>query len=153
MPIASSTNVSLFVSMLTASLDSDSSFAGISSTSEENLEEQTRNYRVITDIVLNNDNCPYMVIWGIKDNDSWRSASNPLLYTSGLSKKPAWKAVRSALRHNSLTTGIEAPRMDIPDSSKESTQRIEDRRKVNYRLTNLLPREIYIKDGKKLIGK
>ena len=43
-----------------------------------------------------------MVIWGIKDNDSWRSASNPLLYTAGLERKPAWYAVRSALRHRAL---------------------------------------------------
>ena len=75
---------------------------GISSTSADNLEEQARNYRVITDIVLNNDNCPHLVIWGLKDNDSWRSASSPLLYTSGLSKKSAFYAVRSALRHRVL---------------------------------------------------
>jgi autotransporter-associated beta strand protein len=80
---------------------------GISSTTAQNLEEQARNYRVVTDIVLNNDNCPSMVVWGIKDNDSWREASSPLLYTSGLDRKPAWYAVRSALRHRTLTdTGI-----------------------------------------------
>ena len=83
---------------------------GISSTSAANLEEQARLYRVITDIMLNNDNCPYMVIWGIKDNDSWRSASNPLLYDAGMGKKKAWYAVRSALRHRTLQpqTGIES---------------------------------------------
>lgn len=82
---------------------------GIPNTSEANLEEQARNYRVVTDIVLNHDNCPSMVVWGIKDDDSWREASNPLLYTSGLGKKPAWYAVRSALRHRTLTdTGIHA---------------------------------------------
>ncbi len=76
---------------------------GIPDTSTANLEEQARNYRVVTDIMLNYDNCPSMVIWGIKDNDSWRNTSNPLLYTSGLDKKPAWYAVRSALRHRTLT--------------------------------------------------
>ena len=75
---------------------------GIPSTSAQNLEEQARCYRVVTDIVLNHANCTSMVVWGIKDNDSWRSASNPLLYTSGLEKKPAWYAVRSALRHRTL---------------------------------------------------
>ncbi|MBO7379166.1 MAG: endo-1,4-beta-xylanase [Bacteroidales bacterium] len=77
---------------------------GIPSTSAENLEEQARNYRVVTDIVLNNDNCPNLVIWGLKDNNSWREASNPLLYTAELSRKPAWYAVRSALRHRTLST-------------------------------------------------
>ena len=72
---------------------------GITSTSEADLLEQARNYRVVTDIVLNSPNCPTMIVWGIKDNDSWRSGSNPLLYTAGLAKKKAWYAVRSALRH------------------------------------------------------
>ena len=80
---------------------------GIPSTTTQNKEAQARDYRIITDIVLNNDNCPNMVIWGLKDNNSWRESSNPLLYTSGIGKKPAWYAVRSALRHRTLTeTGI-----------------------------------------------
>ena len=77
---------------------------GVPSTSAKDLEEQARNFRVMTDIMLNNDNCPTLVIWGLKDNDSWRSGSNPLLYTSTLSKKPAWYAVRSALRHRTLSS-------------------------------------------------
>ena len=86
---------------------------GVPSTTDANLEEQARNYRVITDIMLNNDNCPTMLIWGIKDNDSWRESSNPLLYTAGLAKKKAWYAVRSALRHRTLTnTGIESVKRD-----------------------------------------
>lgn len=80
---------------------------GIPSTSTQNKEAQARDYRIITDIVLNNDNCPDMVIWGLKDNNSWRESSSPLLYTSSIGKKPAWYAVRSALRHRTLTvTGI-----------------------------------------------
>ena len=76
---------------------------GTPSTSATNLEEQARNYRVVTDIMLSNDNCPTMVVWGLKDNDSWRSDSNPLLYTAQLARKPAWYAVRSAIRHLTLT--------------------------------------------------
>jgi hypothetical protein len=56
-----------------------------------------------------------MVIWGIKDNDSWRQASSPLLYTAGLDRKPAWYAVRSALRHRVLSdTGIHDVQRDAP---------------------------------------
>ena len=76
---------------------------GTPSTSAKDLEEQARQYRIITDIVLNNANCPHLVVWGLKDNDSWRSTSNPLLYNSGLGKKPAWYALRSALRHYAFT--------------------------------------------------
>ena len=58
---------------------------------------------VITDIVLNNDNCPNLVVWGLKDNNSWREASNPLLYDAGVGKKPAYYGVRSALRQASTS--------------------------------------------------
>lgn len=75
---------------------------GIPDTSDASLEEQARSYRVITDIMLNHDNCPSMVIWGLKDNNSWRESSNPLLFTAQLDKKPAYYAIRSALRHRTL---------------------------------------------------
>ena len=122
---------------------------GVPSTSAANLEEQARNYRVITDIMLNNDNCPTMMIWGIKDNDSWRSASNPLLYTSGLGKKPAWYAVRSALRHRTLTNGestvISGPIADTPTSDSPIFDL--SGRRVNP--ANIRP-GLYIKNGKKV---
>ena len=84
---------------------------GIPDTSEASLEEQARSYRVITDIMLNHDNCTSMVIWGLKDNNSWRESSSPLLFTAQLDKKPAYYAVRSALRHRALTeSGIRSVR-------------------------------------------
>ena len=121
---------------------------GVPSTSDADLEEQARNYRVITDIVLNNDNCPDLVIWGLKDNDSWRSGSNPLLYTSGLSRKPAWYAVRSALRHRKIVkdqTDVRAVR----DDARTADQRIFDLsgRPVN---DGTLRPGIYIQGGRKI---
>ena len=84
---------------------------GIPDTSEKNLEEQARHYRIITDIMLNHDNCPSMVIWGLKDNNSWRESSNPLLFTAQLDKKPAYYGVRSALRHRyMIESGIRTVR-------------------------------------------
>ncbi|MBO4463924.1 MAG: endo-1,4-beta-xylanase [Prevotella sp.] len=120
---------------------------GIPSTSSENLEEQARLYRVITDIVLKNDNCPNMVIWGIKDNDSWRNGSNPLLYNSGMQPKPAWRAVRSALRHHSLTNGVTAPTIHHSALSTDDIYTL-DGRCVNGKA---LKPGIYIKNGKKFI--
>lgn len=117
---------------------------GVPSTSDKDLEEQARNYRVITDIMLNNDNCPSMVIWGLKDNNSWREASNPLLYTSGLTRKPAWYAVRSALRHRTLgNTLIE--HIQSPFGTPSPIYDIMGRRLT----PSHLPYGIYIKDGKK----
>lgn len=127
---------------------------GIPSTSAANLQEQARNYRVITDIVLNNDNCHSLVIWGMKDNDSWRSASSPLLYDAGLNKKPAFYAVRSALRHRAIVneeTGINS--IPFPPNNQTSTDDApaETITNINGQAINpsaLLP-GIYIYKGKK----
>ena len=122
---------------------------GVPSTSETDLLEQARNYRVITDIVLNNDNCPSMIVWGIKDNDSWRTASNPLLYNSGMGKKPAWYAVRSALRHRTLSPSS----VSMAHRDSVATQGVVytlDGRRVNA--ATLQP-GLYIMDGRKVVIK
>ena len=118
---------------------------GVGSTSAKDLEEQARNYRVVTDIMLNNDNCPNMLIWGIKDNDSWRSGSNPLLYTSSLGKKPAWYAVRSALRHRALVTDVRPVQATVVPSDA-----IYDLKGRRIGSGSLQP-GIYIKGGKKVL--
>ncbi len=119
---------------------------GVPNTSAANLEEQARLYRVITDIVLHNDNCTGMVIWGIKDNDSWRNASNPLLYNSGMQPKAAWYAVRSALRHHTLTDDI-APLTVHPSSFNNGIYTLDGRRVLS---SSLRP-GLYIQAGRKFI--
>jgi GH35 family endo-1,4-beta-xylanase len=127
---------------------------GIPSSTAANLEEQARNYRVITDIVLNNDNCPSMLIWGIKDNDSWREASSPLLYTSGLGKKKAWYAVRSALRHRALVAPSSVGRHTMATNGTDGTNGTDD---VLYdlsgrRVQDASPRPgLYIRGGRKVV--
>jgi len=119
---------------------------GVSSTSAKDLEEQARCYRVVTDIVLNNDNCPSMVVWGVKDNDSWRSAENPLLYNSAESKKPAWYAVRSALRHRTLVpASVAAPEGVAAPPASDAVYDLQGRR-----VAKPLRRGLYIKKGKKI---
>ncbi|MDE5739395.1 MAG: endo-1,4-beta-xylanase, partial [Bacteroidaceae bacterium] len=120
---------------------------GISSTSSENLKEQARNYRVITDIVLNNDNCPNLVIWGLKDNNSWREASSPLLYDAGLGKKPAYYAVRSALRHRVIET--ETNVQPILPSNAASSNTVFDLSGRRINAQHLSP-GFYIIDGSKV---
>ena len=122
---------------------------GIPSLTEENLTEQARLYRVITDVMLNNENCPYMVVWGLKDNDSWRSASSPLLYNADLTKKKAWYAVRSALRHRTLAsqqTGVHT--MKRTENSSSSTIYDLCGRPV---VGGVLAPGLYIRDGKKAL--
>ncbi|MBR2103198.1 MAG: endo-1,4-beta-xylanase [Prevotella sp.] len=120
---------------------------GIPDTSAPNLEEQARGYRVVTDIMLNNDNCPHAVIWGLKDNNSWRESSSPLLYTAGLGKKPAWYAVRSALRHRVLVnTAVERPSAHV----RISDDTVYDLMGRRITSSSLRP-GIYIKGGKKIL--
>ena len=121
---------------------------GIPDTSEKNLLEQARNYRVITDIMLNHDNCPSMVIWGLKDNNSWRESSSPLLFTAQLDKKPAYYAVRSALRHRYLVKQETALRPAI--STKTTTNGI--RYNLSGQKVNADYKGIVIVDGKKVLN-
>ena len=123
---------------------------GIPNTSAANLQEQARNYRVITDVMLNNENCPHMVIWGLKDNNSWRESSSPLLYTAGLDKKPAWYAVRSALRHRMMVNTSIHPLINLP--THQSTNSCYDLMGRRMNAATLRP-GIYIKDRRKLMVK
>lgn len=122
---------------------------GVPSTSAENLEEQARLYRVITDIMLNNANCPHVVVWGLRDNDSWRSQSSPLLYSTAMSRKPAWYAVRSALRHRTLVSaGLGSAQSDA-ETMPATAYDLQGRRVCTDRLT----RGVYIINGKKIFIK
>ena len=90
-----------------------------------------------------------MVIWGLKDNNSWRESSSPLLYTSGIGKKPAWYAVRSALRHRTLSSdGISS----IHHHNVPSDGFVYDLNGRRVSTTNLQS-GLYIKDGKKIVIK
>ena len=122
---------------------------GIPDTSEKNLQEQARLYRVITDIMLNHDNCPSMVIWGLKDNNSWRESSNPLLFTAQLDKKPAYYAVRSALRHRYLVNQESGIHTAV--STKASTS--GNIYNLSGQKVNADYKGIVIVDGKKMLKK
>lgn len=121
---------------------------GVKNTTSADFEEQARLYRVVTDIMLHNDNCPYMVIWGLKDNDSWRSASSPLLYDSGMTRKPAWRAVRSAFRHQNIMTSIDTPMRHKPVNDCSEAIFTLDGRRV---MSTLQSPNIYIIGGKKVM--
>lgn len=89
----------------------------------------------------------YRVIWGVKDNDSWRSSSNPLLYDAGAGRKPAWYAVRSALRHRAIIKESESVRPLTIEKKGSAVYDLQGR-KVNEE--SLKP-GLYISNGRKWI--
>ena len=90
---------------------------GISDTSEKSLMQQADDYYAITRTAMTVDNCTTVMIWGLKDNDSWR-ASNPLIYDSGLNAKPAYWGVHAAVSksYNEQTTGVCLPKVNCDNS-------------------------------------
>jgi endo-1,4-beta-xylanase len=55
-------------------------------------------YRNVTNDCLAVARCTGITVWGIRDQDSWRSGESPLLF-SGNNKKPAYDAVLAALNN------------------------------------------------------
>ena len=118
---------------------------GTSSATSANLQAQARNYHTLTNIMLNNDNCTGMVIWGVADNISWRSGSNPLLFANGMVRKPAFYAVRSAFR-DYVTTDI--PIMDSGNARRPLSYCHAD---GTWTITNSSGSRIVLKEGKKVM--
>lgn len=73
-------------------------------------------------------------------------SSNPLLYNSGMQAKPAWRAVRSALRHQTLANRVTSPAMQ-PAPLSTAVYTLDGRRVTS----STLKPGLYIKDGKKVV--
>ncbi len=69
-------------------------------------------YRSTTEDCLAVARCTGITVWGIRDNDSWRSGESPLLFNSGNGKKAAYDAVLAAL--NNGVTPTSAPPTSQP---------------------------------------
>ncbi len=71
-------------------------------TTEADLDKQKDEYRRITEIFLENDNCNSMLVWGITDASSWipgvfSGCDDPLLYDAQMQPKPAYYGVLQSL--------------------------------------------------------
>lgn len=93
---------------------------GIDDLREESLQQQARDYKKILDTAASLPHCRSVLIWGLTDDMSWRS-SNPLIWNSANTAKPAFYALRTSLR-DTAATGISAPSLsDDDDSSSFAT--------------------------------
>jgi endo-1,4-beta-xylanase len=54
-------------------------------------------YTNVTRACMNVPRCVGITVWGVRDNDSWRSGENPILFDAGGNKKAAYNAVLDVL--------------------------------------------------------
>jgi endo-1,4-beta-xylanase len=60
-------------------------------------------YANVTKACLAVSRCTGITVWGIRDNDSWRTGENPLLFDSSGNKKAAYTSVLNALNSGGTT--------------------------------------------------
>ena len=65
--------------------------------------QQAKDYYNIARIAMEADNCNELIVWGLTDAMTWRGGSNPLLYDSDLTPKPAYYDLHQGLRETSST--------------------------------------------------
>ncbi|MBB5866760.1 endo-1,4-beta-xylanase [Allocatelliglobosispora scoriae] len=57
----------------------------------------TSQYAGLTQACMNVSRCIGITVWGVRDNDSWRSGESPLLFNSGGGAKAAYSSVLNVL--------------------------------------------------------
>ncbi len=66
-------------------------------------------YRSVVQDCLAVPRCNGLTVWGIRDSDSWRAPQNPLLFTGGGARKPAYDAVLAALNNGTTPPPATTP--------------------------------------------
>ncbi|SFF29887.1 endo-1,4-beta-xylanase [Actinoplanes philippinensis] len=70
---------------------------------------QAAAYTAVTKACLAVSRCTGITVWGIRDSDSWRTGTNPLLFDASGNKKAAYTAVLNTLNSGGGGTTTTAP--------------------------------------------
>ena len=114
------------------------------------LERQGAEYRTIANILLHYNHCPDLLVWGVKDDMSWREGA-PLLFDSELTPKPAFFSLRDAFSRHADATAVEAVRTGRTLSPVVNVYDLSGRpvaRGMLRTALDSLPDGLYIVDGK-----
>ena len=115
--------------------------------------KQADEFRTIANIFMEQENCPNMVLWGVSDHDSWRGSS-PLLFDADLAAKPAFFAVRDALKRQYVLSVAPVPNDARPQSPYVDVYNLAGQKiasGMRRESVNFLPTGIYIVDGEKVM--
>ncbi|WP_203723842.1 endo-1,4-beta-xylanase, partial [Actinoplanes teichomyceticus] len=78
---------------------------------------QAAAYATVTRACLAVSRCTGITVWGIRDSDSWRTGTNPLLFDAGGAKKAAYTSVLDALNAGSGSGATTPPPAGIDTSA------------------------------------
>lgn len=128
------------------------------------LTSQATKYAKTAEIMVKYDNFPSMLIWGVRDDQSWLDNSDktaPLLFYPDLTPHPAYVEIRKMLQKYAISTDIadiesddedwivtEDTKLDVYDLTGRKIAEID-----SYIELNEFPKGLYIVGGKKYLIK
>lgn len=122
--------------------------------SPDAYERQAAEYAALVDVMMKYDHCRAVVVWGVKDDQSWRQGA-PLLFNAAMEAKPAFFALRNILEEYAQTGSIEScmvstetlpPYVDVYDVMGRSVALQLERSQIGN-----LPSGFYIVEGQGIL--